>query len=374
MVVVTRPPANGFVAFVRRIYNPVGFSKGYNFVLWFIFAGALMGFTLARFMYFDFHGIFCAREQRGQPDGTLPGECYHYQGSASRGRIGIMLHLGGILPASFLVVFQFVPAIRHKLLLFHRINGYVIILLSLVGTAGVLMVADKSFGGSLDIQIAAGLACIIFVSCMAISYYNVKRLQIEQHRAWMLRGWVVAGFIITMRLLTNIMVSVNGALGKVYYEALPCYVVDYLFHGNQTEVLGFYPGCDAFYSGANHEAQALVTGDIAGPDGRIDMLSATFNSTFPAACWLALFIHIFAVELYLRLTPAEGERLRRISYQRQLEAGYRNPGNAGTTVQSLGDAEPWVPPAPSDSVEQKRGGHGFVKQKHGRRSLYRNSN
>lgn len=33
MVKPMRPPANGFVAGMRKVYNPLGFSKGYNFVL-----------------------------------------------------------------------------------------------------------------------------------------------------------------------------------------------------------------------------------------------------------------------------------------------------------------------------------------------------
>jgi hypothetical protein len=39
MVKATTPPANGFVAVMRRLYNPIGFSKGYNFVFWFITMG-----------------------------------------------------------------------------------------------------------------------------------------------------------------------------------------------------------------------------------------------------------------------------------------------------------------------------------------------
>lgn len=33
MVIPTHPPANAFVKVARRIYNPIGFAKGYNFVL-----------------------------------------------------------------------------------------------------------------------------------------------------------------------------------------------------------------------------------------------------------------------------------------------------------------------------------------------------
>ena len=33
MVNPNRPPRNGFVATMRKLYNPLGFAKGYNFVL-----------------------------------------------------------------------------------------------------------------------------------------------------------------------------------------------------------------------------------------------------------------------------------------------------------------------------------------------------
>jgi hypothetical protein len=41
MVKSANPPANSFVTAVRRVYNPLGFSKGYNFVFWFITMGSV---------------------------------------------------------------------------------------------------------------------------------------------------------------------------------------------------------------------------------------------------------------------------------------------------------------------------------------------
>ena len=55
------------------------------------------------------------------------------------------------------------------------------------------------------------------------------------------------------------------------------------------------------------------------------------------------------MELYLLLTPREGERLRNVSYQRQLEAGFSHPGSAGLTADRWGDSEPWEP---EDAVEE----------------------
>jgi len=186
MAVSNRPPANGFVRVMRFIYNPIGFSKGYNFILFFIFGGALLGFTLARFQYVDFHGRFC-----GPPNGmdhALAGECYYY--NVGYEKIGIIMHLVCILPASLLVCFQFIPVIRHKALIVHRINGYIVILLALAGTAGAIMSTRHAFGGGMDIQTGVGFLSIIFLVSLVMGYINIKRLQLEQHRAWMLRAWV----------------------------------------------------------------------------------------------------------------------------------------------------------------------------------------
>jgi len=165
---------------MRKVYNPIGFSKGYNFTLFFIFAGAMIGFTLARFQYLSFNGIFCGDDAQF--------DCYYYDKNLVE-KAGIIIHLAAVLPAGFLACFQFVPAIRHKAILFHRLNGYLILLLSLVGTAGALMITRNAFGGGLDTQVAVGVMTIMFIGSLALAYYNVKRLQLEQHRAWMLRAW-----------------------------------------------------------------------------------------------------------------------------------------------------------------------------------------
>lgn len=182
MVKSDRPPANAFVAAARKIYNPIGFSKGYNFVLFFIFAGALMGFSLARLQYLDYDGTFCGKDSQ-----AATGECF-FSGRGTP-RIGLLMHLATILPAGLLVSFQFVPAIRHKVILFHRINGYIILVLSLVSTVGALMAARHAFGGGLETQLGVGFVGIAFITCLFLAWINIKRLQLEQHRAWMLRGW-----------------------------------------------------------------------------------------------------------------------------------------------------------------------------------------
>ena len=43
----TRSPRNGPDDVPKSIYNYIGFQRRYNFVLWFIFAGAMLGCKLA---------------------------------------------------------------------------------------------------------------------------------------------------------------------------------------------------------------------------------------------------------------------------------------------------------------------------------------
>ena len=82
---------------------------------------------------------------------------------------------------------------------------------------------------------------------------------------------------------------------------------------------------------------------LANFGGNTDQVGASFDVNFGMAIWLALALHVIGVEMYLHLTPREHERLRQISYEKQLEAGFKNPGSAGVVAQRFGDANPWYP-------------------------------
>ncbi|KAF5659121.1 hypothetical protein FDENT_13985 [Fusarium denticulatum] len=303
---------------LQRIYRAFGFTKGYNFVLWFLFGGAFLAFTLSRFIYLDFDGRLCPSEPpTNRPYGSrgaVPGECYYYRSGV--GKAGIIMHLAGILPAAVLVVFQFLPVIRHRALIVHRINGYIVLLLSSVGMIGVFMIARHTFGGTLEMQTVTGAASILFVTCMLLAYINIKKLQLEQHRAWMIRGWIIV-------------------------------ILDSMFYHNKPAVEALYPDCIGFYTGETPNQRVIIKGTSG---GRPDEIAASLNSAFGASAWLALLLHIIATELYLRLTSAESERLRKVSYRWQQNAGMKDPGNAGLTAQRLGDAEPWVCPDDDQTV------------------------
>ncbi|KAL8873328.1 MAG: hypothetical protein Q9174_001187 [Haloplaca sp. 1 TL-2023] len=332
---------NTFVRKARKVYRPIGFQKGYNFVLWFIFAGALFGFTLARLQYLSIDGSF--------REGSSPGEWYYLRNGHEK--IGITLHLATILPAGLLVVFQFVPAIRHKFLIFHRINGYVVVLLLILSNAGALMIARHSFGGEFETQVYVGLLAIMTTVGAVLAYYNIKRLQIDQHRAWMLRTWFYAATIITLRIIMIISAQILGAAGG-FYQAWPCDKISFLYEDNSAGFQNDYPQC--FAANGTMDGWVAVRAKFADTSTQI---GASLGVTFGSAGWLALVLHAIGVEIYLQMTPRESNRLRAVSYQRQLEAGFSHPGSSGLTVDRLGDSDRWQPPVQtSEGKEGDRNG------------------
>ncbi|KAL8709505.1 MAG: hypothetical protein Q9220_005747 [cf. Caloplaca sp. 1 TL-2023] len=331
------PPGNAgktpskFVRFWRRIYHPLGFQKGYNFILFFIFAGALLGFTLARLSYLNISGSASS----SFANGSSPGEWYW----SSQGiyRIGITIHLAAILPAGFLMIWQFVPIIRHEFLIVHRINGYLVILLVLVSNVGAVMITRRAFGGSLSTQAGVGVLAIISTVSIGMAYYNIKRLQIDQHRAWMLRAMFYLGTIITLRLIMVLAALVASSMSG-YYVTMTCGEIFSIFDTKQ-EALDHYAQCGQ--SGSTLDTLVIVQATFA--NGQLEQIAASLRLSFGMALWMALFLHAVGVEIYLNLTPRESNRLRQVSYERQMEKGLTPFGSAGLTSDRWGDAEPWKP-------------------------------
>lgn len=288
----------------------------------------MLGFCFARLSYLNVAGSASS----SFANGAAPGTWYHFHTGIYR--IGITLHLGTVLPAGILMVFQFVPVIRHKFITFHRINGYIIILLTTLSNVGALMIARRAFGGSLETQTGIGFLAIIITVSIAIAYYNIKKLQIEQHRAWMLRAMFYMGTIITMRLVMVISAMIITTIGS-YNQIQTCGEV--MFNANDSaKVLARYPECD----GAAADKMIIVHAKFG---DQAETIGAALGMSFGVGVWMAIILHLVGVEIYLALTPAEAHRLRKVSYERQLEAGYENPGRAGLTVDRFGDSEKWSP-------------------------------
>ncbi|EMC91919.1 hypothetical protein BAUCODRAFT_57336, partial [Baudoinia panamericana UAMH 10762] len=317
---------NAFVRVMRKAYHPIGFKKGYNAVLWFIFAGALLGFSLSKLPIMNVNGVFSKQ--------AAPGEWFWY--SKKFYNIFIHIHLICIIPGSIFAVVQFIPIIRYKLLLLHRMNGYLVSLLLVAANIGALGIARHAFGGSISTQTAVGVLAIGTTTSLFLAIYNIKRLQIDQHRAWMLRTWFWAGSIITVRMIMIIIATVISQTSNyfTYYTVMRCEQISFTAGEH---IASTYQSCKA-----NPTGLAIVRANLSDPANALEA-AAALQLGFDTAMWLAIVLHVVGIELYLRLTPAETERLRKVSYERQLERGMRQSGSAGLVAERLGDAEEYKP-------------------------------
>jgi hypothetical protein len=155
-------------------------------------------------------------------------------------------------------------------------------------------------------------------------------------------------------ILATMIISKTGE----YYAAWSCAKIESALP-SPTLLLEMYPACASYANGTNPAEVAIVLANLDGETGV--NAGAALNMSFGMALWLSVVVHAIGVEIYvsssqmsttqetfltitqLHLTPREAQRLRQISYQRQLEAGMRNPGSAGLTADRLGDADQWLP-------------------------------
>ena len=297
----------------------------------FIFAGGLFGFSLARLSFLNIAG----NASSSYASSSSPGEWYWFKHGIYR--TGITIHLVTILPAGLLMVWQFLPVIRHKYLIVHRINGYIVVILSLVSNIGAVMIVRRAFGGTLATQAAVGTLAIISTASMGMAYYNIKRLQIDQHRAWMLRAVFYLGTIVTLRVIM-ILSALIASQASGYYTTFSCGELFTIYDTTQN-VTSLYPQCGQL--GSTDDTLVIVQGSFA--NAQAEQIAASLRMSFGMAMWLALFLHLVGVEIYLNLTPRESNRLRQVSYERQMEKGLEPFGSAGLTVDRWGDADPWKP-------------------------------
>jgi hypothetical protein len=287
------PPARVKHGLIR----PLGFQKTYNSILFFVFAGATLAFTLARFSYVNVTGDAPSSFKNG----ALPGEWYSYH--EGRWLTGITIHLRAALPCGFLMIWQFVPRLRRQLPQFHRINGYTVIILTIISNIGALMICRRSLGGGLDVQSAVVALTVASTAAIAIAYYNIKRLRVDRHRAWMLRTVFYLGSIISTRPIMIISAVVISKAGG-YYQVQSCEKIAFINGGGVDAIAGRYPACAGL--GAGQEGSVAVPANLK--SGLREQLAAAMGLSFGMALWVSLFLHAVGVEIYLACTSEEGDR------------------------------------------------------------------
>jgi len=204
----------------------------------------------------------------------------------------------------FLVIWQFVPAIRRRYILFHRINGYLSLLITLPALLFGMIVARKAFGGDMSDQ--AGFYCLGILQ----SFYGVQGIlnvrDTRRHRRWMLRFVGLLGVAITMRF---IILSANEIVTDIgsYYALWRCDELLFVSSGNLTA----YPSCLAAQKAGESLAHVQVAIHASIREGRINKASMR-RLISGMVIWVAFLIHIVGTEVYIRAT--EGANQHRLGF------------------------------------------------------------
>lgn len=233
----------------------------------------MLGFSLSRLQDFNYDKIFAIN--------IAPGYMYYFHGGSYR--IGMIIHLACALPAGILMVLQFTPIIRYKFLTFHRLNGYFTLLLLLTSNVAACVVLRHNHGGDrIAAQSAEAFLVIITTIGIALAWWNIRRLQVDQHRAWMLRTMFYYGAIVTSRILTNLAMPIITRMGD-YYMIWKCDEIDYVYKEYGLEGIPYekYPQC--LNPNGTNFGRVVVSALVLSADTAPEQLGASSDVPFGAA-------------------------------------------------------------------------------------------
>ncbi|KAG8881630.1 hypothetical protein FRB97_009319 [Tulasnella sp. 331] len=274
----------------------LGFKERQSLLLCFVFGGALIGFCLARAEMMNPTNLMNL---------TVPGEWFWYRQTLYKP--AIILHIYCTIIAGFFAVFQFLPAIRRRKMILHRMNGYLVIIILIIGIISGSVVGRRAFGGAPSTQAAFYTDGILIVFSVIKGYVSVR--ETRKHRRWMLRAVTYTSAPITARIILVISRQIITNIGS-YYSLWTCAEVQFLQQRGQgvPDFATAYPTCVNIPAGVNPSHIHIAV------HAAMQALHVNFGSavreTFGMALWLALVIHISGVEIYIRATEATNRHRR----------------------------------------------------------------
>ena len=122
-----------------------------------------------------------------------------------------ILHIVPGLLFLTLAPLQFVSLIRRRRITLHRRLGWVLVSCAIVSGLFALMAAFRfpAFGGATT-ETAAAVFGVLFLFCVIRAVRHIRRREIAQHRAWMIRAFALALGAATVRLFIGGLVVLGG--------------------------------------------------------------------------------------------------------------------------------------------------------------------
>ncbi|CAE7183392.1 unnamed protein product [Rhizoctonia solani] len=158
--------------------------------------------------------------------------------------------------------------------------------------------------------LASGSAASVAVGCV-----EGWRGAFDAHREWMLRAWLYNGALVTTHAAVVISARII-ALIHGYYSHMRCSEIRYLVSSDR--ISQDFPQCSTPEAIANPDSHYLVV-KATWDEGKVGQSSA-IRASFGMSILLAIFLHSIGVEIYIRVTRGESEKLQELSRQRRIRA------------------------------------------------------
>jgi uncharacterized membrane protein len=115
-------------------------------------------------------------------------------------RYGLLLHISGGMVALLIGPWQFSQRLRQRNLRLHRILGHAYLISILLGSVGGIYLAfTTTFGRAWGLALLALATAWLTTSGMA--FYMIKHRQVQLHREWMVRSYIVTFGFVSFRAL-----------------------------------------------------------------------------------------------------------------------------------------------------------------------------
>ncbi|KAF7950674.1 uncharacterized protein EAE97_002226 [Botrytis byssoidea] len=224
-------------------------------------------------------------------------------------RLGKEIHLWSVLPAGTLLPLQFLPIVRRKYLNLHRFLGRALFFMLLVGNTCAFGIAHNSFGGTLETRIWVYTLGVMVFFALFKSWVAIRQKRIAEHRVWAIRTWGWSGSIFTMRVLMFFLARfILSPHTRDFYSVTTCSILHelYITHSHPLELITQnYPICENTLLGlSTHEVHIPVQLGYY----PLERMTMTITMVFGTSGWLAMVLHMVAVEWWLNWSANESKK------------------------------------------------------------------
>lgn len=118
-------------------------------------------------------------------------------------RTTVLVHVGGGFIALLTGVYQLWSGLNRKAMRTHPITGRVYVVGILLGSFGGLALAVQSAVYGVAWAVALICLALAWLATTAMAIYSIRNRNIETHKRWMIRSYIVTFAFVTFRIMTD---------------------------------------------------------------------------------------------------------------------------------------------------------------------------